>query len=178
MRMPGRARGPDMPDTAPHAAELAFYFRWCLVPTYRTTTWSTAIGPPHSMGERTCFSRVWCPRLRLYVKAEPRTPHPRETCSFPHRVRWSYCSRPRSGPICGDQTPPEVKCELGRVRRSIRHIGAPCSARHSHGVTGALLPGFRFCGSNSGCQTQLFWRFAAKRDSQPPREVRRISRRP
>ena len=70
------------------------------------------------------------------------------------------------------------KIELGRVRRSIRHIGAPCSARHSHGVTGALLPGFRFCGSNSGCQTQLFWRFAAKRDSQPPREVRRISRRP
>ena len=71
-------------------------------------------------------------------------------------------------------TPPEVKCELGRVRRSIRHIGAPCSARHSHGVTGALLPGLylafgfacRFCGSNSGCQTQqLVWRFAAKRDS-------------
>lgn len=29
MRIPGRARGPDMPDTAPHAAELAFYFRWC-----------------------------------------------------------------------------------------------------------------------------------------------------
>ena len=31
IRMPGRARarGPDMPDTAPHAAELDFYFRWC-----------------------------------------------------------------------------------------------------------------------------------------------------
>ena len=75
-------------------------------------------------------------------------------------------------------TPPEVKYELGRVRRSIRQLGAPCSARHSHGVAGALLPGFRFVGSNSGCQIQLFWRFAAKRDSQPPREVRRISRRP
>ena len=53
-------------------------------------------------------------------------------------------------------TPPEVKSELGRVRRSTPHIGHPWSARHSRGVTGALLPGFRFCGSKSGCQTKLF----------------------
>ena len=86
------------------------------------------------------------------------------TTSFTVRTRFGF-----------NKTPQEVKCELGRVRRNTRHIGAPCSARHSHGVTGALLPGFRVCGSNSGCQTQLFWRFAAKRDSQPPREVRRIS---
>ena len=56
-------------------------------------------------------------------------------------------------------TPPQVKCELGRVRRNIPHIGAPCSARHSHGATGALLSGFRFRGSNSGCPTQFFLAF-------------------
>ena len=27
--MPGRAWGPDLPDTASHAAELAFYLRGC-----------------------------------------------------------------------------------------------------------------------------------------------------
>ena len=54
-------------------------------------------------------------------------------------------------------TPPQVKCELGSVRRNIPHIGAPCSARHSHGATGALLSGFRFRGSNSGCPTQFFF---------------------
>ena len=98
-------------------------------------------------------------------------------CFFCVRHRVCFHGRKKNwGPFLA--TPPEVKFELGRVRRSIRQLGAPCSARHSHGVTGALLPGFRFCGSNSGCQTQLFWRFAAKRDSQPPREVRRISRRP
>ena len=64
------------------------------------------------------------------------------------------------------------------MRRNIPHIGAPCSASHLNGVIGALLSGFRFRGSYSGCPTQLFLRFAAKRDSQPPREVRRISRQP
>ena len=29
MRMPGRARAPDMRAIAPHAAELEFYFRGC-----------------------------------------------------------------------------------------------------------------------------------------------------
>ena len=30
MRMPGRTRGPDVRDIAPHAAELEFYLRGCL----------------------------------------------------------------------------------------------------------------------------------------------------
>lgn len=53
-------------------------------------------------------------------------------------------------------TPPQVKCELGRVRRSIRHIGAPCSARHSHGVTGALLPVFGFAVRTRGAKPNFF----------------------
>ena len=104
--------------------------------------------------------------------------HHRETTSVLslHHTRRSHPTTTRRA--VRRRTPPQIKCELGRVRRNSPHIGALCSARHSNGVTGALLSGFRFCGSNSGCPTQLFWRFAAKRDSQPPREVRRISRRP
>ena len=56
MRMPGRARGPDMPDTAPHAAELAFYFGG---------------GCIHSGGNETVFCLPNSPP-ELTPKAQPR----------------------------------------------------------------------------------------------------------
>ena len=54
------------------------------------------------------------------------------------------------------RTPPEVKCELGRVRAGTGHVAAPCSDQRLQRAIGALLSGFRFFASNSGCQTQLF----------------------
>ena len=57
------------------------------------------------------------------------------------------------------------------------HIAIPCSERIFQSATGAVSSGLRLFASNSGCQTQIYWRFAVERDRQPPREVRRISRR-
>ena len=54
-------------------------------------------------------------------------------------------------------TPPEVTCELGHMRAGTRHTATPFSGRYFQGATGALLSGFRFFASDSGCQTPTFW---------------------
>ena len=117
--------------------------------------------------------------LAVCLNAMPPTPH-----KYPRKENTQQCvllyyTTPRNKPASKMRARSRVR-RGAHVRRNIPHIAPPCSARHSHGVAGALLSGFRFCGSNLGCPTQSFGRFAAKRDSrQPaPREVRRISRRP
>ena len=74
-------------------------------------------------------------------------------------------------------TPAEAKCELGRVRGSIRQLGTPCLARHSQGVTGALLAGSRFFASTRGAKP-FFLAFCHQTRQPAPREGRRISQRP
>jgi len=76
-----------------------------------------------------CWMR-WAPRL---------VPHAR-------LAEWQWrCARARLGGLLARLwTPPEVKCELGRVRAGTRLMRAPCSDRHSHGETGALLSGLSF----------------------------------
>ena len=75
-----------------------------------------------------------------------------------------------SGYTPGSEMRARPRAACGRVPC---HAVAPCSDRHFQRATGALLSGFRFFASSSGCQTQLFWRLAAQALSQarqsPPR---------
>ena len=76
-------------------------------------------------------------------------------------------------------TPPQVKCELGRVRAGTGAFPAPCSDRQLQGATGVLsLSGFRFFASDSRCQIQLLGAFCRQARQPASRAVRRISRRP
>ena len=72
--------------------------------------------------------------------------------------RVSTASSPVDCRLQGGATPPpQVKFELGRVRRNTPHLGGPCSAWHSHGATGAFfLLVFGFAVRTRGAQPNFF----------------------
>ena len=86
-------------------------------------------------------------------------------------------TRPGPGGVCCFDTPASKMRARPRAAKYPAYVGPVFGPAFTWRNRRAFF-WFRFCGSNSGCPTQLFWRFAAKRDSQPPRGVRRISRRP